>query len=98
MEQNEKIICADGFEASIQASERHYCTPKVTGADRYDAVEVGFPLPAEDLLMPYCEDPKKPTETVYGYVPVTVVSLILAKHGGIVRGQLPPGIPYLLAV
>ena len=82
---------------SVQASETHYCSPRVTKADRYEAVEVGYPCPAEDLLMPYCEDPDKPTETVYGYVPVDKVSLVIAKHGGVVRGELPPGIPYLRA-
>ena len=93
----EKIICADGFEMSVQASETHYCIPRESGAARYDAVEVGYPLPAEELLMPYCDEPDKPTETVYGYVPAATVSIILAKHGGIVRGELPPGIPYLSA-
>ena len=94
----EKIICADGFEMSVQASKTHYCTPRESGAERYEAVEVGVPWPAEELLMPYCDEPDKPTETVYGYVPVATVSIILAKHGGIVRGALPPGIPYLSAV
>ena len=94
----EKIICADGFEMSVQASKTHYCLPRESGAQRYEAVEVGFPTPAEELLMPYCDEPDKPTETVYGYVPVATVSIILAKHGGIVRGELPPGVPYLSAV
>ena len=39
-----------------------------------------------------------PTQSVYGYVPAHVVSLVCAKHGGIVSGDLPPGIPYLEAV
>ena len=93
----EKIICADGFEMSVQASETHYCTPRENHAERYEAVEVGYPMPVEDLLMPYCEDPDKPCETVYGYVPVATVSIILAKHGGVVQGEMPPGIPYLRA-
>ena len=94
---NEKIICADGFEMSVQASETHYCTPRKTHAERYEAVEVGYPTPVEGLLMPYCEDPDKPCETVYGYVPVSVVNLVIAKHGGIVRGQAPPGVAYMPA-
>ena len=35
---------------------------------------------------------------MYGYVPVSVVTNVIAKHGGIVRGQLPNGVPYLSAL
>ena len=94
---NKSVVCADGFEMSVQASDGHYCIPRKDNAERYAAVEVGFPSIVESMLMPFCEDPSKPTETVYGYVPVEKVSLIIAKHGGIVSGELPPGIPYLLA-
>jgi len=47
--------------------------------------------------MRYCEEREKPTETVYAYVPVWVVSLVLAKHGGIVEGEVPPGVAELRA-
>ena len=93
----EKVICADGFSMSVQAGFSNYCSPRVDYADRYDAVEVGYPSECEDLLMNYCEDPERPTDTVYALVPSTVVSLVVAKHGGIVEGELPPGIPYLPA-
>ena len=89
---NEKIICADGFEMSVQASETHYCSPRETGAVRYSAVEVGIPSRLEELLMPYCEDPDMPTDTVYGYVPVDVVTNVIVKHGGMVEGEVPPGV------
>ena len=92
---NKTILCADGFSMSVQASETAYCTPRKTGAARYYEVEVGFPSSREDLLMQYAEDRGNPTETVYGYVPTNIVSLVIAKHGGIVEGQLPAGIPYL---
>ncbi len=94
---NKKVTCKDGFTMSVQASEGAYCTPRIDNASKYVAVEVGFPSDRENLLMEWAESPEKPTETVYGYVPVTQITLVVAKHGGIVSGELPPGIPYLTA-
>jgi len=94
---NEKIVCADGFEMSVQAHQGGYCTPRMNNAERYTAVEVGYPSHIELLLMEFAEDEGNPTETVYGYVPSQTVSLVIAKHGGIVSGELPAGIPYLQA-
>lgn len=89
---NEKVVCRDGFEASIQANEGAYCTPRVTDADNYTAVEIGFPSQREELIIEWAEDPHRPTETVYGWVPVDRASLMIAKHGGIVSGEVPPGV------
>ncbi len=94
---NEKIVCADGFEMSVQAHSGGYCTPRIDNAERYTAVEVGFPSQIDELLLEYAEDEGNPTETVYGWVPSQTVSLVIAKHGGIVSGSLPAGIPYLPA-
>ena len=85
---NDPVHCADGFNVSIQASERHYCTPRKSCAD-YTAVELGFPSVADELLTPYAEDSSKPTDTVYGWVPVDVVAQLIIKHGGLVSGELP---------
>mgnify|MGYP003655696608 CR=1 FL=1 len=99
---NKHIICVDGFKMSVQANESAYCTPRITDAESYTAVEVGYPsaeesllLPfaEESLLLPYAENLERPTNTVYGWVPTTVVALVCAKHGGIVEGALPPGVP-----
>ena len=95
MKLNTKIICADGFSMSVQASGTAYCTPRKTGAVRYSEVEIGFPSSREDLLLEYAEDQGNPTETIYGWVPANIVSLVIVKHGGIVEGQLPAGVPYL---
>ena len=92
-----RIRCADGFNMSVQANEGAYCTPRIDFAANYTEVEVGFPSQKEDLLMKWAESPDSPTETVYGWVPRTVITLVIAKHGGIVEGELPPGIPYLKA-
>ena len=94
---NKKVTCKDGFTMSVQANEGAYCHPRIDEATKYTAVEVGYPSDRENLLMEWAESPEKPTETVYGYVPATQITLVVAKHGGIVSGELPPGIPYLTA-
>lgn len=94
---NKTVVCADGFAMSVQANSTAYCSPRESNAESYDEVEVGFPSMREELLMPYAEDPDRPTETVYGWVPADRVSLAIAKHGGIVSGELPAGIPRLEA-
>ena len=98
MKLNKSVICADGFRMSVQAHGGGYCSPRMNNAERYDSVEVGFPSKVEPLLMPFYEDPDEPTETVYGYVPSHVVTTVIAKHGGMVEGQVPPGVAELKAV
>lgn len=78
------VICADGFQISIQASRVHYCYPKDENAENFEKVELGFPNQKDDLIMEYAEDPDYPTQTVYGYVPIEVVDKLMKKHGGIV--------------
>ncbi len=90
---NKVVQCADGFRMSVQAHDGAYCCPRTDGAERYIEVEVGFPTEAESLLMDFAEDPRKPTETVYPYVPSEMVYLVIAKHGGMIGGELPKGIP-----
>lgn len=77
------LECADGYRISIQASENHYCSPRLNGLHEYDEVELGFPTAADELINDYAEDPEDYTKTVYGYVPVDVVDQLLKKHGGI---------------
>lgn len=88
----ERVVCTDGFTVSIQANETSYCSPRVNSAARYEAVELGFPSAADDLITGWAEDQSKPCDTVYGYVPVSVVNLLIAKHGGTVSGSAPPGV------
>lgn len=78
-ENRPEATCADGFKMSIQASEDHYCQKDDEGS--YVSVEVGFPSPPEPLLDEYGDD------GVYGYVPLTVVDAIIAKHGGILLNE-----------
>ena len=92
MKLNEKVVCADGFTMSVQAHASAYCIPRMTGAPIYREVEVGFPSEREELLMEWAEEAHKPTDTVYGFVPVRVVTNVIAKHGGMVSGQVPKGV------
>ena len=78
-----RILCADGFSLSVQASAHHYCQPRVTGLGFYNSYEVGYPSEEEPLLMPYAEAPEKPTDTVYGCVPASVIAGVIAAHGGV---------------
>lgn len=93
---NKTIICADGFAMSVQASDSAYSIPR-DNKGPYTAAEVGYPTETESLLMEYVEDESRPTDTVYPYVPASRITLVVAKHGGIVEGELPEGIPYLKA-
>ena len=90
---NKMIICKDKFQMSVQAHEYAHCLPRKDGAESYTHVEVGFPNSAEALLMEYAEEPNDPTGTVYGYVPAALVYTIIVKHGGMISGELPNGIP-----
>ena len=97
MKKNERIKCADGFSMSVQASSFNYCEPRIDNAPAYEEVEVGFPSSHEPLLQKYAEDPSRYTETIYGWVPAQTVLDVIAKHGGIVSGELPRGSAYLEA-
>ena len=89
---NKMVVCADGFVMSVQAHDGAYCEPRLDAQRKYTLVEIGFPSKEEPLIMPWCEDESKPTDTVYGYVPVDVVKNVIVKHGGMVEGEVPPGV------
>lgn len=78
------IVCNDGFRMSVQAGDGLYSIPRENLEDgNYQAVEIGFPNAEESLIMEYADNPKDPTDTVYGWVPIEVVEKVLLKHGGI---------------
>jgi len=88
-----RVECEDGFSVSVQAHHGAYCTPRADHAAPYTEVELGFPSanPMKDVpdLQKHCEDPDRPTDTVYGYVPVELVSRLIAAHGGIKNTEPP---------
>ena len=83
------VVCGDGFRMSVQASNMNYSVPK-DNVGPYSEVEVGHPSEYDMYLAPYAEDPGRPTQTVYGYVPAHVVQMVIDARGGIVEGELPP--------
>jgi hypothetical protein len=90
--QNPCVVCLDGFQMSVQASEDNYSTPRESGCAAYTHVDVGFPSEADPLLTPYMECPGDPTESIYPYVPSEVVEAVISRHGGIVSGRCPAGV------
>ena len=75
---------------SVQAGAGLYCEPRANlESGEYTACEVGYPSQKEELLMPYIEDPTKPTEAVYPYVPVEVIEQVIEKHGGWFDARIP---------
>ena len=79
---NPHVICKDGFKMSVQAGQSLYSTPKDV-ADDYEDAEVGYPSTEESLLTTYAEDNNNLCDTVYGYVPCSIIDEVIEKHGGI---------------
>jgi hypothetical protein len=77
-----RLTCKNGLTLSVQASYTHYCTPR---QDRgpWTHVEVGFPSVKVEALMPYAEREDKPTDTVYGWVPIELVEQVIQENGGL---------------
>lgn len=76
-----RITCADGFSLSVQATHGAYCSPRQNIGPWYE-VEVGFPSAEPTSILSYAEQKEKPTETVYGYVPIDLVEALIDEHGG----------------
>ena len=86
-----RITCKDGVTLSVVAGAGSYCSPRPGfGSSRdyegpYTAVEVGFPSARPEPWLEWCsfaDDAEKPTETVYGWVPVEMVAALIQSHGG----------------
>lgn len=72
------------FSVSIQASRHHYCTPCGDfHPSNYTHVELGFPSEEVGVWMEFAEDRENPCDTVYSYVPIILVEMVLDKRGGI---------------
>ena len=93
----ELTIREDRFVFRCEKSER--ATPKAAGF-RFDwdkFVWWSDNALAAGRLLEWADDKDRPTGTVYGYVPADRISLVCVKHGGIVSGELPAGIPAIEA-
>ena len=79
---NPHVVCKDGFKMSVQAGQALYSAPKDV-ANSYEEAEVGYPSTEESLLTTYAEDNNNLCDTVYGYVPCSIIDEVIEKHGGI---------------
>ena len=86
-----RIECKDGFSMSVQAGAGVYCDPR-DDVGPYNSVECGFPSEYEELIIAYAESRHEPTKSVYGWVPVGIVTTVIAKHGGMIDGTVPHGV------
>lgn len=79
-----RLVCADGFSISAQASDFHRCEPGAL-CGPYSAVECGCPSNPEPALMPYLlyEDGIAPEQSTYNYVPTTILVDLINAHGGL---------------
>jgi len=81
------VICKDGFKMSVQAGQSNYSTPKSV-VDNYEEMEIGYPSEEEYLFAKYAEDEENLCDTVYGYVPCSIIDEVIEKHGGIDESQI----------
>lgn len=80
-----RIVCADGFSISIQASVFNYCTPRENLENgEYTTVELGYPSEEDELIKEYKEIY---SNKIYPYVPIEVVGILIEKHGGMMGIQ-----------
>ncbi len=73
----------DGFYFSVQASETHYCTPRV-GKGPWTAVEVGYLSERIEAMMEYIDvgPDSDPLDSIYGWVPIDIIETAIEEHGG----------------
>ena len=81
------VVCKDGFKMSVQAGQSLYSEPRDV-VDSYEEAEVGFPSAEESLLTSYAEDNENLCDTVYGYVPCSIIDEVIEKHGGIDESKI----------
>ena len=80
-----RLILADGASLSVQASEHSYSSPR-DNKGPYTKVEVGFPSETPpEAWKEFAEEWVKPMNTIYSYIPLTMVMLYIGAHGGIDR-------------
>jgi hypothetical protein len=89
----------NGGKVSIQASRSHYSKPR-NDEGPYTHVEIGFPTRETripKLLIRFEETSQhgqgedfNPYDSVYPYVPASVVNKLIQMNGGVKSGEVPP--------
>ncbi|WP_460893309.1 hypothetical protein [Rufibacter soli] len=67
---------------SVQGNRGAYCNPR-TASDHYSRMEIGFPSSEESVIAEFAENEEDLTDTVYPYVPCSIIQEVIEKHGGI---------------
>lgn len=81
-----RIYCKDGFNISIQVNNSNYCASengtRTFGLD-WKLVEWGFPSSEIDAQKYNAEDDDDTTNSVGGYVEISLIDELCEEHGGI---------------
>lgn len=81
-----RIYCNDGFNISIQVHQGNYCGSengtRTFGLD-WKLVEWGFPSSEIDAQKYNAEDEGDTTNSVGGYVEISLIDELCEEHGGI---------------
>lgn len=93
----ERVYFNNGGNISIQASRTAYSNPR-NDEGPYTHMEMGYP--SKDTVLPKnvlryveqssLEGTNDPYDSVYPYVPVSVIKELVQANGGVKSGELPP--------
>lgn len=93
---NRRVVCADGFTASVQASESHYANDSHPdgGAPYWGDRPVCYPFTTVEIGNPIGADMSELAEWdsggVWAWVPVAAVAAFLDAHGGVTHWEGDP--------
>lgn len=76
------VICADGFEMSVQGHCGAYSRPQDDFAEHYSHVEIMAHEHIPEFDDASC-DTCRPEYWLWRYVPVDIVCKVIEKHGGL---------------
>ena len=80
MKMRPQLLLLDGCTVSVQANAWVYCFPREDDAESYGSVEAWFFDPEGNEL----------TDEPLAFLPAKDLMKMIKKHGGIVKGELPP--------
>jgi len=80
MKRHTQLLLLDGCTVSVQANAWVYCFPRKDNAESYASVEAWF----------FDPEGKELTDGPLTYLPAKDLMVMIKKHGGVVKGELPP--------
>jgi hypothetical protein len=80
---NKLLVCADGFQLSVQGGQSAYSKPREKRLNiyAYDSMEI---ITSELLPSEFKDYQDGEGSQIYGYVPVEMIESLLASHGGVI--------------